>query len=126
MPLTGATPVVVASVTDVEHIEQTSRFGDLIAELARSRLAQDGVAVSEPTLRSAMLLRKNQGAMMLGRNPRQLVAPPDYSYVLTGTYAVGKDRVYVTLKLLDPDNARIVGSVDFVAWRNGDVDYLLT
>ncbi len=118
-------PIIVSSVTDAQYIEQTSEFGNIIADFARSRLAQDGMIVSEPRLRSAMLLKTDQGEIMLGREPVALVPPPTYSAILAGTYAVGDTSVYVSLKLIRADNAQILAAADFVARRSQDTNNLL-
>jgi hypothetical protein len=101
------------------------QFGDILADFIRSRLAQDGFDVSEPRLRSRMLLRKDEGEMMLGRESRALVPPPGYSCIVAGTYAAADSRVYVAVKLISVNDARIMAAVDFVVWRTSDIDKLL-
>jgi TolB-like protein len=123
--LTENVPVVVASITDSRRLDESSRFGTIIADLARSRLSQLRIPVSEQRLRTAMALRPNNGEMMLSRDPRAIVAGPMHSCILTGTYAAAEERVYVALKLIRASDARILNSVDFVVWRNGDVNQLL-
>jgi hypothetical protein len=118
-------PITVSSITESQHLDTTSTFGNIIGDFARSRLAQNRMDVFEPRLRSAMLLRTDQGEMMLGRDPRALVTSPPYSAVLTGTYGVGDTSVFVSLKLIRADNAKILSAADFVAWRDGDVNNLL-
>lgn len=123
--LTPSTPVVVSSITDSQRLDQSSSFGTLIADLVKSRLAQGNITVSEQRLRSTMLLRRDDGEMMLSRDPRVIVPNTPYACVLTGTYAVADTRVYVALKLIDATDARIMSAVDFVVWRNSDVSRLL-
>ena len=118
-------PIAVASITESQRLDRSSTFGNVLADFARSRLAQNGMDVSEPRLRSSMLLKVDQGEMMLGRDPRHLVAPPLYSAVITGTYGVADKSVFVSLKRIRTDNAQILSAVDFVVWRTGDVDKLL-
>jgi hypothetical protein len=119
-------PVIVSSLTDSRRLESSSTFGNIVADFARSRLAQNRMDVSEFRLRSAMLLKQDQGEMMLSRNPGDMVKPPPlYSAVLTGTYAVGDDSVFVSLKLIRSDNAQILSAADFVVWHAGDADRLL-
>ena len=123
--LTPDVPVVVSSITDAQRIDQSSRFGNIVADLVRSRLAQEHVAVSEPRLRSAMLLKTNEGEMMLARDSRAIVPGPLYSLILTGTYAAADSRVYVALKLVSVYDARILSAVDFVVRRDNDISNLL-
>jgi hypothetical protein len=117
--------IVVASLTESRRIDQSSDFGNLVADLARSRLVQNRMIVMEPRLRSAMLLRPGEGELMLARDAAKLVAPPVYSAVLTGTYAAGDTIVYVGLKLMRADNGQILAAADFIADRSEGVDELL-
>ena len=72
-----------------------------------------------------MLLRQNEGEMMLARDPKALVGAPAYSAILTGTYAVGESSVFVSLKLIRADTAQILAAADFVARRTEDANSLL-
>jgi len=123
--LTPTTPLVVSSVTDSQRLDQSSSFGTLIGDLVKSRLAQRDMTVSEQRLRSTMLLRRDDGEMMLSRDPRAMVQNPPYAAVVTGTYAVADARIYVALKLIDASDARIWSAADFVVWRTSDVSRLL-
>lgn len=123
--MSPSTPVIVSSITDSQRLDQSSRFGTLVADLVKSRLARNNVIVSEQRLRTRMLLRRDDGEMMLSRDMRAMVPSPPYACVVTGTYAAADTRVYVALKLIDASDARIMSAVDFVVWRNSDVSRLL-
>lgn len=123
--LTPEIPIVVSSITDAQKIDQSSKFGNLIADFARSRLAQNHLTVSEQRLRSSMQFQKDDGEMMLARDRRIIVTDPMHSCILTGTYAAARSQVYVGLKLIRMDDAHIISAVDFVVLRNDDVSRLL-
>jgi hypothetical protein len=106
--------VTVSSITDSQHLDRSSPFGNVVADFARARLAQNHMAVSD------------EDEMFLGRDPVKLTNPhPLYAVVLTGTYGVGEQHVFVGLKLIRTDNAQILSAADFVVPRQGDVDRLL-
>lgn len=123
--LNATVPLVVSSITDSQRIDQSFSFGAIIADLVKSRLSQEHMTVIEPRLRSSMLLKKDEGEMMLARDSRAIMSGPPYSCVLTGTYATAGSRVYVALKLISADDARILSAVDFVVYRNTDINRLL-
>jgi len=54
-------PIIVSSVTDTQHLGETSVFGN---------------AVADPRLRSTLLLKEDQGEMILSRDRDYLVTPP--------------------------------------------------
>jgi hypothetical protein len=118
--------IVVSSLTDAQRIDQSSAFGNIIADFARSRLSQNHMLVAESRLRSSMLLKTDEGEMMLGRDPSYLVAPLSYSAILTGTYAVGEFDIYVDMKLIRADNAQILSAADFVVLRSAEFNTLLS
>jgi hypothetical protein len=119
-------PITVSSITDTQHLNQSSTFGNMVADFARARLAENHMDVSEPRLRSDLLMRADQGEMILSRDPSKLTVPhPPYAVVLTGTYAVGANHVFVSLKLIRTDNTQVLSAADFVLPRYGDVDALL-
>jgi hypothetical protein len=112
-------PVVVGSIVEVQRLDHTTPFGNLVADLARSRLVQKGVVVSETRLRTTMLLDHKQGEMTLSHDRTSVVAPPSAAGILTGTYAASDDWIYVSLKLVSVTDARIVSAVDFAVPRRG-------
>jgi hypothetical protein len=119
-------PITVSSITDSQHVDRTSPFGNMVADFARARLAENHMAVSEPRLRSDLLMQADKGEMFLSRDPSKLTMPhPPYAAVLTGTYGVGSDNVFVSLKLIRTDNAQVLSAADFVVPRSGDVGSLL-
>ena len=119
-------PITVSSITDTQHLDRSSPFGNLVADFARARLAENHKAVSEPRLRAELLMRPDEGEMFLGRDPAKLTTPhPLYAAVLTGTYGVGAQNVFVSLRLIRTDNAQILSAASFVVPRQEDVDTLL-
>jgi hypothetical protein len=121
----GRTPVVVGSIADVQRIGTSSPLGNMVADMLRNRLTQRGVAVTELRLRSAVLMEKNQGEMALSRERRAILPPPAASIIATGTYTVGDQHVYISLKLISLDTARILAGTDYAVPRAGDLDAML-
>ena len=114
-PEVGAgTPVVVASISDTEHVDTTSPLGNIMSDMIRTRLTQDGHTTTEMRLRRDVAFNKGQGEFLLSRNPRTLMPPPNTAAVVTGTYAAGVANVYVSLKLVSATDAHIISGADFV------------
>jgi hypothetical protein len=111
--------VVVGSIVEVQRVDRTSPFGNLVADFARTRLVQKGVVVPETRLRTTMLLDHKQGEMTLAHDRESVVAPPSAAGILTGTYATSDDWIYVSLKLVSVADDHIVSAVDFAVPRRG-------
>jgi hypothetical protein len=124
LPRSGS-PVIVASVSDITDVDHSTPFGNIIADLMRTRLVQRGLTVTEMRLRSSVRLNRTDGEVMLSRNPRALLRPPAAAEIVTGTYAIGHSQIFVSLKIIEADNARIVAAVDFVTPRSWNVEQLL-
>jgi TolB-like protein len=122
--VTSDTPLIVASVSDAQNVDASSPLGNIVSDLIKTRLVQDGRSVSEMRLRAGVHLDPGQGDFVLSRNRHALGHAPNAAAVLTGTYAVSYDRVYVSLKLVSSVDARIVSAADFVVLRR-DVNGLL-
>jgi hypothetical protein len=112
--VTPVTPLIVASISDARNLDRSSALGNIVSDLIRTRLVQDGHAVREIRLRSAVGFSRGEGEFLLSRNRRALMAPPNAAGIVTGTYAVGSDSLYVSLKLVSASDARIISAADFV------------
>jgi TolB-like protein len=109
------TPLVVASISDTEQVDTSSPLGNIVSDMIRTRLAQDGHTSTEMRLRRDVNFNKGQGEFLLSRNPRTLMRPPNAAAVVTGTYATSSQKVYVSLKLISASDAHIISGADFVA-----------
>jgi len=123
--LTTKGTVVVGSVEDIQDVNSSTPFGNIISEMVRSRLVQRGLTVTELRVRSSVLLERTNGELLLSRDRRALVPPPIAANIATGTYAVASGKVYVSLKIIGANDARIVAASDFVTERTPDVNRLL-
>jgi hypothetical protein len=123
--LTPSTPLMVATVSDVQELDTSTPFGNIVADFVRGRLVQNGLSVSDIRLRSAVLLSQHQGELMLSRNRKALLPPPNIAAVVTGTYAVADTQVFVSLKIVSESDSRIISAADFVVARHSGSDALL-
>lgn len=124
--LAADTPLLVSSIVDTQDLGASTPFGNMVAEMVRSRLVQRGAKIAEPRLRTAMRLDPDQGEFMLARDRRAVVPPPNVAGIVTGTYAVGGEVVYVSLKLVSATDAQIISASDFVVPAYPDAEALLT
>jgi hypothetical protein len=121
----AGTPMVVATVANADDLNQSSPLGNMVSDLVRSRLVQAGANVSEMRLRSAVNFDRRNGEMMLSRQAGRLIRPPETAMVVTGTYAAGFNRVYVSLKMVAVADGRIIAGADFSVPRGGEVEGLI-
>jgi hypothetical protein len=108
------TPLIVASIADTQNVDSGTALGNIVSDMIRTRIAQDGYTASEFRLRSEVAFTKGQGEFMLSRNRRALMSAPNAAAIVTGTYASSFENIYVSLKLVSATDAHIISGADFV------------
>lgn len=106
-------PVLVATLVDLDDLERSSRWGRLASEHVAARLANRGVRVKELKLRQQIFMAQASGTLLLSREVTDLSLEHDAQAVVVGTYTVGGDTVYVSLKLIRPDGNTVMSAHDY-------------
>jgi TolB-like protein len=96
--------ILVATVVELDTLNESSTLGRSISEQVQARLTQRGYAVIEAKLRGQMVMNKAQGELMLSRELRDLQKSHSAEAVVVGTYTLARNYVYVNLKMIGPDN----------------------
>ncbi len=112
--VTASTPLIVASIADTQNVESGTALGNIVADMIRTRIAQDGYTASEFRLRNEVSFSKGEGEFLLSRNRRALMGAPKAAAIVTGTYATSYEKVYVSIKLVSAADAHIIAGADFV------------
>lgn len=115
--VSDTTPLVVSSIADERDLGRSSPFGNIVADMIRDRLAQTGHTTSEVRMRAALQMKPDDGEFALSRNRAAVKAPPVAAALFTGTYAVGYQSVYVSIRLISASDSRILAGADFVVPR---------
>jgi TolB-like protein len=114
---TGA--VLVASLANVDRLDDTSTFGRISADELGSRLAQHGMAVIETRMRDSYVVRPG-GQFMLSDELRLLASRHKAGAVLVGTYADAGSSVLVSLKLVRIKDSRVIAGADYAIPMSAD------
>lgn len=107
-------PLLVATVVNIDSMNQSSRFGRLISEQIATRLTQLGFNVVEMKLRNNVYIREGAGELLLSRDVRDLSKNYNAQVVVVGNYAVAAGYVYLTLKAVTATDNRVVGAVNYL------------
>ena len=105
--------VLVATLVNVDRLQESSRLGRIFSEQIAGRLVQRGVPVAELRLREQLVLHPGQGELLLSRELREVSQNHDAQAVVVGTYAVSGAMVYVSLKLVSPQGNQVVAATDY-------------
>ena len=112
-PLDMDRPVLVATLVNVADTRQSSDLGRIVAEQVSSRLTQLGYQTRELKFRSNFLVREGGGEFALSRALRDISRQQDAQAVVAGVYAVARDDVYVTLRVVRATDGAVMSSYDY-------------
>ncbi len=123
--ISPAQPMIVATVVDINHLEQSSTLGRLISEQVASKFSQSGQQVVEMKFRDNVFIKQDQGELMLTRDVKNIAHAHDAEAVLVGTYAESKNFVYVTLKVIQAQTDVVLAVDNYTLPKDDDVTAML-
>lgn len=120
-----SSPILVATLADVDNLERSTPFGRTTMQQVASRLGQHGYRVLDARLGRAMTFSP-QGEFMLSRDATRLMqAEYDAQAALVGTYAVAGSTAYISLRVVRLDDAAIMAAYEYHVPVRGDARRLL-
>ena len=118
-------PLIVATVVNIDLLEQSSTLGRLISEQVSARFSQRGFGVVEMKFRSNVYMKKSAGELLLTREINDIARSHDAQAVIVGTYAASGDAVFINMKIVQPGNNIVLAAYDYVLPYNNDVRVML-
>lgn len=93
-------PLIPTTVVDVDDLNRSSTLGRLASEIVAAELTRSGLRVREIRLRGRLYIEEHTGELMLSRLAQRLGIDQGARSLLVGTYAVGDERLYLTLRIV--------------------------
>ena len=124
-PLDREHAVLVATLVNVDRLNESSRLGRIFSEQIAGRLVQRGYPVTELKLRDSVAMQREQGELLLSRELREVSRAHDAQAVVVGTYAVSATILYVSIKLVKPDGNMVVAAHNYAVPMDDNVRALL-
>jgi TolB-like protein len=118
-------PIIIASFVNVNNMNESSPFGRIISEQFASRFSQKGYYVVELKLRKNIFIKEEAGEFLLSREIKEITKNHNAQAIVVGTYATGKNNVYITARSVNPETNRIISSHDYRMAIGDDVKQLL-
>jgi len=112
-PISPATPVLIATITDVRSLEDASLFGKTVSEQISSRLVQRGYKVIEIKLRKAVLVNSESGELLLSRMAQDIAKEHNAQCAAVGTYSIGNYLIYVSVKIVRLSDNTIISTYNY-------------
>jgi TolB-like protein len=118
-------PLIMATVVNIDSLDQTSTLGRLVSEQISTRLSQGGLKMVEMKLRTNVYLKRNQGELMLTREIGEVAQNHNAQAVVVGSYAETSDMVFINIKIVQPNNNFVIAGHDYVLAKEGIVRSML-
>lgn len=118
-------PLIMATVVNIDALDQSSTLGRLVSEQVSTRLAQGGLRMLEMKLRTSVYMKRQQGEMMLTREVGEVAHHHNAQAVVVGSYAETSDAVFVNIKVVHPQTNQVLAANDFVLAKDGVVRSML-
>jgi TolB-like protein len=118
-------PLIMATIVNIDSLEQTSTLGRLVSEQISTRLSQGGLNMLEMKLRNSVYLKRGQGELMLTREIGEVAHTHNAQAVVVGSYAESSGTVFVNIKVIQPNTNFVLAGQDFVLAKEGVVRSML-
>lgn len=120
-----AQPLIIATVVNIDNLDQSSTLGRLISEQVAARFTQSGYRMVEMKFRNSVYVKRNQGELMLTREIGDLALSHDAQAVIVGTYGQSDEYVFINLKVIQPASNIVLAVQDYVLPLNSSIKALL-
>jgi len=118
-------PLIMATMVNIDALEQTSMLGRLVSEQLSTRLAQGGMKMLEMKLRNSVYLKRGQGELMLTREIGDVASTHNAQAVVVGSYAETREAVFINVKVIQPSTNLVLAGHDYVLAKEGTVRSML-
>lgn len=118
-------PLLAATFVDINNLEMSSGLGRVIGEQLGSKFAQQGFTVVEIKMRNNIFVREGSGEFALSRSVKEISQSHNAAAVIAGTYAVGRQSVFVNARLIRATDNLVLASYDYVLPMGPDAKALL-
>jgi len=107
--------VIVASITNLDDLDESSKIGRIITEQLINNLTQNGIKVVEIRVRKNNIIQvePKKGEFILSRDAKNIAKIQKANAVLVGTYSTYGKKLYVNIKLIDPKTDIIISASDY-------------
>lgn len=118
-------PLIMATIVNIDALEQTSMLGRLVSEQLSTRLAQGGMKMLEMKLRNSVYLKRGQCELMLTREIGEVASTHNAQAVVVGSYAETREAVFINVKVIQPSTNLVLAGHDYVLAKEGTVRSML-
>ena len=107
-------PILAASFVNIDDLTKSATLGRTVSEQIASRLAQHGFKILEVKLRrDSVYIKEGEGEFLLSREVLNLGATRGVYAVLVGTYAVSKQFIFISARVVRTEDSSVITGYDY-------------
>lgn len=118
-------PLIVATLVNINALEESSPLGRMIAEQISGQFSRSGYSMVEMKFRDSVYVKQNVGELLLTREIKQIARNHNAQAVIVGTYTESDQFVFVNLKVIRPVDNIVIAAHDYAIPVNKMVRSLL-
>ena len=104
-------PIINVTFASLDNLDQTTPMGRLISEQIATEMSKQGYRLMELRVRQEeILIEKQKGEFVLTRDTTRLLKSHDAQAILAGTYSVASNILFVTSKLINPNDNTVINA----------------
>lgn len=119
-------PLIVATIVNIDALDQSSTLGRLISEQLSARFTQGGLTMVEMKFRSQVYMKKSEGELLLTREITEVARSHQAQAVIVGTYGLSGESVFVNVKIVQPRSNYVLAVHDYVLPANSEIRSLMS
>jgi len=123
--LNKAKTIIAASFVNIDNLSHSSSFGRIASQQIATKFTNAGFNVVEILLSTTLIVQQQKGEFLLSRELQKISLKQSAQAVIVGTYAVGRNYVYITSKVIDAINSKTIASCDYKIPLDSDIKELL-
>lgn len=125
-PLPHGSLVVVNGLVNVDNLDQNLAFGRIVSDQLTSALHQYNYRVMDMDLPKELFTKNEAGILRLPETAKQALSDVHADALVYGTYAVGRNHVYVSLRVVELLGQNVISSTDYSVPMGPDTRALTT
>ena len=126
-PLHPNQTILIASIVNIDKLEQSSTFGRTLSEYIGSRLSQHNYTIVEIKLRKSIFIKQNGGGgeFLLSRDLKDLSVQHNAQALVVGTYSLANDYVYLSTRIIRMRDSTIQSSYGCRLVKDDNINAML-
>jgi len=107
--------IIVTTISNINNLDKTSKIARVITEQIINDLTKNHIKVIEIRMRKNNIIKvkAKSGEFILTRNTLELAKIRKADAVLVGTYTTYGNKLYVSIRIVNPKTNIIIGSSDY-------------